>query len=53
MIRPVLTSNKGVVLSQALYPNYSDIDTYAMAASSIDTAIRNLVVVGADPKESH
>jgi phosphoribosylformylglycinamidine synthase len=51
VIRPVLSSNKGVVLSQALYPNYSDIDTYAMAASCIDTAIRNLVVAGADPNK--
>ncbi|MBI5614254.1 phosphoribosylformylglycinamidine synthase, partial [Candidatus Gottesmanbacteria bacterium] len=51
VIRPVLTSRKGVALSQALYPNYSDIDTYTMAASSIDTAIRNLVTAGADPNK--
>jgi len=44
--RPVYTSQKGVVLSQALYPNYSDYDPYHMAASSIDTAIRNVVAAG-------
>ncbi|NTU74375.1 phosphoribosylformylglycinamidine synthase, partial [Candidatus Roizmanbacteria bacterium] len=38
-----------VALSQALYPRYSDVDTYHMAASSIDSSIRNLVCVGADP----
>ncbi len=47
--RPILSSNKGVVLSQGMYPSYSEIDSYHMAASSIDTAIRNAVVAGADP----
>lgn len=46
VIRPVLSSKKGVALSQALYPSYGDIDTYHMAAASIDTAIRNLVAAG-------
>lgn len=46
--RPVLSSERGVVLSQGLYPRYSDIDTYHMAACSIDTAIRNAVTAGAD-----
>ncbi len=45
--RPVLFSEKGVVLSQGLYPNYSDYDAYYMAACSIDTAIRNAVAAGA------
>ncbi len=47
VIRPLLTSNKGVVLSQGLYPSYSDIDTYWMAACSIDTAVRNAISAGA------
>ena len=46
--RPVLSSMKGVVTSQGLYPSYSDIDTYHMAACAIDTAIRNAIAVGAD-----
>jgi len=46
VIRPVLTSKKGVVLSQALFPSYSEIDPYRMAACSIDTAVRNAISVG-------
>ncbi|MBN2158264.1 MAG: phosphoribosylformylglycinamidine synthase [Spirochaetes bacterium] len=46
VIRPVLDSWRGVVLSQGLYPSYSDIDPYRMAACSIDTAIRNALSVG-------
>jgi len=49
VVRPVLSSNKGVVISQGLYPSYSDIDTYHMAACSIDTSIRNAVAAGANP----
>ncbi len=47
VIRPLLTSNRGVVLSQGLYPSYSDIDAYWMAACSIDTSIRNAISAGA------
>jgi len=46
VIRPVLDSWKGVVLSQGLYPSYSEIDPYWMAACSIDTAVRNAVSAG-------
>ncbi|MCH7663175.1 MAG: phosphoribosylformylglycinamidine synthase [Chloroflexi bacterium] len=46
--RPLLDSNKGVVISQGINPSYSDIDTYDMAACAIDTAVRNAVAVGAD-----
>jgi phosphoribosylformylglycinamidine synthase subunit PurSL len=38
-----------VALSQALYPRYSERDPYAMAAACIDSAVRQLVAVGADP----
>ncbi len=47
--RPLLNSSKGIIISQALFPSYSDIDTYAMAAAAIDTSIRNAVAAGADP----
>ncbi|OGG16572.1 phosphoribosylformylglycinamidine synthase II [Candidatus Gottesmanbacteria bacterium RIFCSPHIGHO2_02_FULL_39_11] len=50
VFRPLLTSKKGVVISQATYPTYSDTDTYRMTACSIDTAIRNAVTVGANPE---
>lgn len=46
VIKPLFNSNKGVIVSQGLYPIYSDIDPYNMAASSIDTAIRNVVAAG-------
>lgn len=43
---PLLGKRRGVVASQGINPRYSDIDTYHMAASAIDTAIRNAVSVG-------
>ncbi len=46
--RPILDSNKGVVLSQALFPRYSDIDTAAMAAAGLDMAVRGCVAAGVD-----
>jgi phosphoribosylformylglycinamidine synthase II len=49
VIRPLLNSKKGVILSQALYPAYTEIDPYKMAGASIDTAIRNAVASGANP----
>jgi phosphoribosylformylglycinamidine synthase II len=49
VIRPVLTSQRGVILSQGFYPYYSEIDAYKMSAASIDTAIRNAVAAGANP----
>ncbi|HPS59069.1 MAG TPA: AIR synthase-related protein [Spirochaetota bacterium] len=47
VIRPLLDSWRGVVLSQGLYPSYSEINPYRMAACSIDTAVRNAVSAGA------
>lgn len=49
VIRPILDSKKAVVLSHAIFPSYSEIDPYKMAAATIDTAIRNAVATGADP----
>ena len=49
--RPILSSPKAAVLSQGIYPSYSDIDPYHMAASCIDTAVRNVVAAGADPQK--
>ena len=46
--KPVFDSPKGVVLSQGLFPRYSDIDTYHMAACSMDMAVRAAVTAGAD-----
>ncbi len=48
VLKPRLDSPKGIVLSQALYPEYTEMDGYRMAAAGIDTAIRNCIAVGAD-----
>jgi phosphoribosylformylglycinamidine synthase len=47
--RPSTSTQKGIVLSQGLCPTYSDLDTYHMAASAIDQAIRNTVAIGGNP----
>jgi len=44
--KPFPESEKGIVCSQALHPNYADIDTYHMAACSIDEAVRNVIAAG-------
>jgi phosphoribosylformylglycinamidine synthase len=49
VIRPVLDSDRGLAVTQALNPFYSLIDTYAMAASTIDEAVRRILAVGGDP----
>ncbi len=49
VVRPVLDSRRGVVISCGMNPRYGDLDTYHMAASAIDEAMRNCVAVGADP----
>ena len=49
VVRPVLGSSRGIVLSCGMNPHFGDFDTYDMAASAIDEAIRNCVAVGADP----
>ncbi|MBI5035893.1 phosphoribosylformylglycinamidine synthase [Candidatus Micrarchaeota archaeon] len=46
LTKVVLESQKAVGLSQGIYPSYSDIDTYHMAAAGIDTAVRGLVALG-------
>jgi phosphoribosylformylglycinamidine synthase II len=50
IVRPVLNSRRGVVISCGMNPQYGEFDTYHMAASAIDEAMRNCVAVGADPR---
>ena len=49
VLRPRTSSRRGLVISNGMNPNYGDYDTYNMAASAIDEAIRNAVAVGANP----
>jgi len=46
--RPVLSSQKGVVLSYGLNPSYSELDPYRSASCAIDSAIRTAVAAGAN-----
>jgi phosphoribosylformylglycinamidine synthase len=47
VIRPVLHSISGLAMAQALLPQYSAVDAYAMTACTIDEAVRRLIAVGA------
>ena len=49
VVRPVLTSRRGLVIACGMNPRYGDLDPYHMATSAIDEAVRNCVAVGADP----
>ncbi|MGB7347533.1 MAG: phosphoribosylformylglycinamidine synthase subunit PurL [Pirellulaceae bacterium] len=51
VIRPLMNSRRGLVISCGMNPHYGDFDTYHMAASAIDEAMRNAVAVGADPSK--
>ena len=46
VLKPLADSWKGVVISSGMNTNYGKIDSYWMAASGIDEAIRNNVAVG-------
>ena len=51
VVRPLQNSRRGLVVSCGMNPHYGDFDTYHMAASAIDEALRNAVAVGADPSK--
>ncbi len=51
VLRPILDSEEGLVLSHGICPKFSDYDTYWMAANAIDEGIRNAVAVGANPDQ--
>jgi phosphoribosylformylglycinamidine synthase len=46
VIRPVLTGNKGVVISCGMNPRLGDLDPYQSALHAVDEALRNCVAVG-------
>ncbi len=49
VVRPVLGSQRGIAVSQALNPHYGVIDPYHMTAAVIDEAVRRVLAVGGDP----
>lgn len=42
-------SNEGLVVTHGITPRYSKIDTYHMTANVIDEAVRQAIILGADP----
>ncbi len=40
---------QGIILTEGINPFYSDIDTYWMAASVVDLAVRRVIATGGDP----
>jgi phosphoribosylformylglycinamidine synthase II len=46
VLKPLTDSWKGIVISCGMNSNYGKIDTYWMAASAIDEAVRNNIAVG-------
>jgi len=50
IIRPVLDSEMGAVVSSGINPGYADVDPYWMAASAIDEALRQIIAVGGSLK---
>jgi phosphoribosylformylglycinamidine synthase subunit PurSL len=48
VFRPLLNSFKGATLATGILPGYGDIDPYAMASCAIDTAVRNVIAIGAE-----
>lgn len=49
VVAPTFGSHRGIAVSNGICIRYGDIDTYWMAASAIDEAMRNVVAVGGDP----
>ncbi len=46
VVRPVFGSRKAVAVANGINPRYGVISAYAMAASAIDEALRNIVATG-------
>lgn len=49
VVRPLLGSQRGLVIACGMNPRFGDFDPYHMATSAIDEAVRNAVAVGAAP----
>ena len=48
ILRPILDSKTGVIVSNGINPKFGDIDPYWMAASAIDESLRQIIAVGGD-----
>jgi phosphoribosylformylglycinamidine synthase subunit PurSL len=52
VVRPVLDSRRGVVISCGMNPRFGDLDPYQSALHAVDEALRNSVAVGGDPRRT-
>jgi len=52
VIRPKLTSSRGLVIANGINVKYGDIDPYYMALSVIDEALRQVTAVGGDIRKT-
>ena len=52
VLQPFEESFEGIAIANGLNPLYGTIDAYAMAASAINEALRNVVCVGGNPDET-
>jgi phosphoribosylformylglycinamidine synthase II len=50
IVRPLLDSDRGVIITCGINPKYGDIDPYWMAASAVDEALRQVIAVGGSLK---
>jgi phosphoribosylformylglycinamidine synthase II len=50
IVRPLLDSDRGVIITCGINPKYGDIDPYWMAASAVDEALRQVIAVGGNLK---
>lgn len=50
VVKPLLDSKKGIIVSCGMNPKYGLIDPYHMAASAIDEALRQIISVGGNLK---
>ena len=46
IIRPVLDTDKGIIVANGVCPRYGELDPYWMAASAIDEALRQIIASG-------
>ncbi|MBX9879838.1 MAG: hypothetical protein K2Y22_15375 [Candidatus Obscuribacterales bacterium] len=51
VIKPIYGDKLGLVVSNGLCPQLSEVDAHLMAVSAVDEAVRNAVAVGADPEQ--
>ncbi|HDZ76527.1 MAG TPA: phosphoribosylformylglycinamidine synthase, partial [Candidatus Omnitrophica bacterium] len=52
VVRPILSSNKGLIVSCGINPRYGEISAYWMAATCIDEALRQIICVGGSIKRT-